>query len=126
MDLDVNTTWENVVFQNPKSIDLHLNSHGSIFANTDEVYLVGGCVNERFTDRIIKFNLVQNCIFPTEFVIPGFKENEYFRFWEENTFKPLSSFGFAVNCDDDFTFGMFDARDKMHMFNSRTFKYNII
>ena len=68
MDLDVNTTWENVVFQNPKSIDLHLNSHGSIFANTDEVYLVGGCVNERFTDRIIKFNLVQNCIFPTEFV----------------------------------------------------------
>ena len=68
----------------------------------------------------------QETIYKTEMTIPGLNENEYFRFWEESTFSALSSQGYAVNSDDDFTFGLLDARDKVHLFNIRNFKYNII
>ena len=44
----------------------------------------------------------------------------------ESSFIPLTSKGNATNADDEFTFGLIDARDKVHLFNIRNFKYNII
>ena len=35
--------------------------------------------------------------------INGLHENEYFRFWEESFFIPLSNQGYSINSDDDFT-----------------------
>jgi hypothetical protein len=128
INLENPINWEIVQYSNTKYLDLKLSSQGCVYANNDEVYILGGCIesNNKFTDKIFKYNFVQNAIFLTEMKIPGIKENEYFRFWEESCFKALSSFGHIFNNDDDFTFGVFDARDKLHIFNSRSFKYNII
>lgn len=126
MDLDLNLQWDNVNITNKHYLDLNISSHGCIYANPDEVYIVGGCTSDKFSDKILKYNFVQNAIYLTEMTIPGLKDHEYFRFWEESTFKSLSSFGNQFSSDDDYTFGMFDAKEKLHLFNSRTFKYTII
>jgi hypothetical protein len=86
---------------------------------------VGGCVNERYCDKILKFNFINNNMFKTDMIIPYLKDNEYYRFWEESTFKHLTNFNKDFN-DDDFSYAMFDAKDKIHIFNPRTYKYTII
>ena len=119
------TKWELVKYQNTHNLDLHIDSAGAIFASNDEVYIVGGCVNERYCDKILKFNFINNNIFKTDMIIPYLKDNEYYRFWEESTFKHLTNFNKDFN-DDDFSYAMFDAKDKIHIFNPRTYKYTII
>ena len=118
--------WQIIKYENPCKLDLHLASASVCYAGVDEIYILGGSIHDTPTDQIIKYNFKQNAFFLTEMTIPGLRENEYFRFWEESTFSPLSSQGYAVNSDDDFTFGLLDARDKVHLFNIRNFKYNII
>ena len=117
--------WEIVNHQNPHNLDLRIDSAGTIFANNDEVYIVGGCVNEKNTDRILKYNFVNNNIFKTEMIIPNIRDNEYYRFWEESNFQHVTNYNRDFN-DDDYTYSMFDAKDKVHLFNVRTYKYTII
>jgi hypothetical protein len=131
--ININTTtifssyWEIVNYNNPSQLDMRLHSHSCIYANTNEVYIVGGSKNEIFSDKILKYNLINNTIFMTDMIIPDINKHEYFRFWEESQFKQLISHELIENkSEDDYTFAMFDARDKMHVFNSRTFKYKII
>ena len=118
--------WEMIKYENPKELDLHRNSMAVCYSNEDEIYILGGCIREDPTDQILKYNFKQNTFFKTDLQIPGFIENQYYRFWEESQFIPLTSKGNTINSDDDFTFGILDARDKVHLFNIRTFKYNII
>jgi len=119
--------WEIVNYNNPSHLDMRLHSHCCIYANANEVYIAGGSKNEIFSDKIFKYNLVNNTIFMTDMIIPDINNHEYFRFWEESQFKQLISHELIENTsDDDYTFAMFDARDKMHVFNSRTFKYKVI
>ncbi len=117
--------WELVNYQNTYNLDLRIDSAGTIFANSDEVYLVGGCVNEKYTDRILKYNFVNNNIFKTEMIIPNIRDNEYYRFWEESNFQHVTNYNKDFD-DEDYTYGMFDAKDKVHLFNVRTYKYTII
>ncbi len=126
IDLQAPKAFEYVKYHNPKELDLKLNSMGVCFANADEIYILGGTIRERFTDQILKYNFKQDTFFLTDFTIPSMHQNEYYRFWEESTFIPLTSKGNTANSDDAFTFGMIDARDKVHLFNIKTFKYNII
>ena len=119
------SAWEIVNFQNPHNIELRIDSAGTIFANNDEVYIVGGCVNEKFTDKILKYNFVNNTIFKTEMIIPFIKDNEYYRFWEESNFQHVTNYNKDFN-DEDYTYAMFDAKDKVHLFNVRTYKYTIL
>ena len=126
IDLKNPEEFELIKYENPKLLDLQRNSMACCYANQDEIYILGGCIRDKPTDEIIKYNFKQNAFFKTEMKIPAFKENEYFRFWEESTFVPLTSKGNSNNSDDYFTFGALDARDKVHLFNIRTFKYNII
>ena len=126
IDLKNPEEFELIKYENPKLLDLQRNSMACCYANQDEIYILGGCIRDKPTDEIIKYNFKQNAFFKTEMKIPAFKENEYFRFWEESTFIPLTSKGNSNNSDDYFTFGALDARDKVHLFNIRTFKYNII
>ena len=126
IDLKNPEDFELIKYENPKLLDLQRNSMACCYANQDEIYILGGCIRDKPTDEIIKYNFKQNAFFKTEMKIPAFKENEYFRFWEESTFIPLTSKGNSNNSDDYFTFGALDARDKVHLFNIRTFKYNII
>ena len=118
--------WEIIKYQNPSKINLHLASMGVCYAGVDEIYILGGSIHDTPTDQILKYNFKQNAFFMTEMTIPGIRENEYFRFWEESSFVPLTSKGNATNADDEFTFGLIDARDKVHLYNIRNFKYNII
>jgi len=117
--------WELVNYQNPHNLDLRIDSAGTIFANNDEVYLVGGCVNEKYTDKILKYNFVNNNIFKTDMIIPNIRDNEYYRFWEESNFQHVTNFNKDFD-DEDYTYAMFDAKDKVHLFNVRTYKYTII
>jgi hypothetical protein len=126
IDLKNPEDFELIKYENPKLLDLQRNSMSCCYANQDEIYILGGCIRDKPTDEILKFNFKQNAFFKTEMKIPAFKENEYFRFWEESSFIPLTSKGNSNNSDDYFTFGILDARDKVHLFNIRTFKYNII
>ena len=118
--------WNIIKYENPCKLDLHLASTSVCYAGVDEIYILGGSIHDTPTDQIIKYNFKQNAFFLTEMTIPGLRENEYFRFWEESSFVPLTSKGNATNADDEFTFGLIDARDKVHLFNIRNFKYNII
>ena len=118
--------WQIIKYENPSKLDLHLASMSVCYAGVDEIYILGGSIHDTPTDQIIKYNFKQNAFFLTEMTIPGIRENEYFRFWEESTFVPLTSKGNATNADDEFTFGLIDARDKVHLYNIRNFKYNII
>jgi hypothetical protein len=118
--------WQIIKYQNPSKLDLHLASMSVCYAGVDEIYILGGSIHDTPTDQIIKYNFKQNAFFLTEMTIPGMRENDYFRFWEESSFVPLTSKGNATNADDEFTFGLIDARDKVHLFNIRNFKYNII
>ena len=118
--------WEVIKYQNPGRLNLRLASMSVCYAGIDEIYLLGGSVNDTPTDVILKYNFKQNAFFKTDLTIPGLRENEYYRFWEESSFIPLTSKGNATNADDEFTFGLIDARDKVHLFNIRNFKYNII
>ena len=126
IDLKEPEKFELVKFSNPKNIELKRNSMAVCYANSDEIYLLGGCVKDKYTDDILKYNFKQNTFYKTNFIIPTLRENEYFRFWEESTFVSLTSKGNTTNADDDCTFGMIDAKDKVHLFNVKTFKYNII
>ena len=123
---DPKAKWEIIKYQNPNKLDLHLASMSVCYANADEIYILGGSIRDDPTDQILKYNFKQNAFFKTEMSIPGIRENEYFRFWEESSFIPLTSKGNATNADDEFTFGLIDARDKVHLYNIRNFKYNII
>ena len=118
--------WQIIRYENPCKLDLHLASMSVCYAGVDEIYILGGSIHDTPTDQIIKYNFKQNAFFLTEMTIPGLRENEYFRFWEESSFVPLTSKGNATNADDEFTFGIIDARDKVHLYNIRNFKYNII
>ena len=118
--------WEVIKYQNPGRLNLRLASMSVCYAGIDEIYLLGGSVNDTPTDVILKYNFKQNAFFKTDLTIPGLRENEYYRFWEESSFIPLTSKGNATNADDEFTFGLIDARDKVHLFNIRNFKYNIM
>ena len=118
--------WQIIRYANPCKLDLHLASMSVCYGGVDEIYILGGSIHDTPTDQIIKFNFKQNAFFLTEMTIPGLRENEYFRFWEESSFVPLTSKGNATNADDEFTFGIIDARDKVHLYNIRNFKYNII
>ena len=118
--------WQIIKYQNPSKLDLHLASMSVCYAGVDEIYILGGSIHDTPTDQIIKYNFKQNAFFLTEMTIPGMRENDYFRFWEESSFVPLTSKGNATNADDEFTFGLIDARDKVHLYNIRNFKYNII
>ena len=118
--------WEIIKYENPSKLNLHIASMSVCYAGIDEIYLLGGSIQDTPTDQILKYNFKQNAFFKTEMTIPGFRENDYFRFWEESSFIPLTSKGNATNADDEFTFGLIDARDKVHLFNIRNFKYNII
>ena len=118
--------WQIIKYENPSKLDLHLASMSVCYAGVDEIYILGGSIHDTPTDQIIKYNFKQNAFFLTEMTIPGIRENEYFRFWEESSFIPLTSKGNATNADDEFTFGLIDARDKVHLYNIRNFKYNII
>jgi len=118
--------WQIIRYENPCKLDLHLASMSVCYAGVDEIYILGGSIHDTPTDQIIKYNFKQNAFFLTEMTIPGLRENEYFRFWEESSFVPLTSKGNATNADDEFTFGVIDARDKVHLYNIRNFKYNII
>ena len=118
--------WEIIKYENPSKLNLHMSSMSVCYAGIDEIYLLGGSIQDNPTDQILKYNFKQNAFFKTEMTIPGFRENDYFRFWEESSFIPLTSKGNATNADDEFTFGLIDARDKVHLFNIRNFKYNII
>ena len=118
--------WKIIKYENPSKLDLHLASMSVCYAGVDEIYILGGSIHDTPTDQIIKYNFKQNAFFLTEMTIPGIRENEYFRFWEESTFVPLTSKGNATNADDEFTLGLIDARDKVHLHNIRNFKYNII
>ena len=118
--------WQIIKYENPSKLDLHLASMSVCYAGVDEIYILGGSIHDTPTDQIIKYNFKQNAFFLTEMTIPGIREKEYFRFWEESTFVPLTSKGNATNADDEFTFGLIDARDKVHLYNIRNFKYNII
>ena len=118
--------WEVIKYQNPSKLNLHLASMSVCYAGVDEIYILGGSIHDTPTDQILKYNFKQNAFFLTEMTIPGIRENEYFRFWEESSFVPLTSKGNATNADDEFTFGLIDARDKVHLYNIRNFKYNII
>jgi hypothetical protein len=118
--------WQVIKYQNPCKLNLRLASMGVCYGGVDEIYILGGSINDTPTDQIIKYNFKQNAFFLTEMTIPGIRENEYFRFWEESSFVPLTSKGNATNADDEFTFGLIDARDKVHLYNIRNFKYNII
>ena len=118
--------WQIIKYENPCKLDLHLASMSVCYAGVDEIYILGGSIHDTPTDQIIKYNFKQNAFFLTEMTIPGIRENEYFRFWEESSFIPLTSKGNATNADDEFTFGLIDARDKVHLYNIRNFKYNII
>ena len=118
--------WEVIKYQNPSKLNLKLASMSVCYAGVDEIYVLGGSINDTPTDQILKYNFKQNAFFKTEMTIPGIRENDYFRFWEESSFIPLTSKGNATNADDEFTFGLIDARDKVHLFNIRNFKYNII
>jgi len=118
--------WEIIKYENPSKLNLHMASMSVCYAGIDEIYLLGGSIQDTPTDQILKYNFKQNAFFKTEMTIPGFRENDYFRFWEESSFIPLTSKGNATNADDEFTFGLIDARDKVHLFNIRNFKYNII
>ena len=118
--------WQIIKYENPCKLDLHLASASVCYAGVDEIYILGGSIHDTPTDQIIKYNFKQNAFFLTEMTIPGIRENEYFRFWEESSFVPLTSKGNATNADDEFTFGLIDARDKVHLYNIRSFKYNII
>ena len=118
--------WQIIKYENPCKLDLHLASSSVCYAGVDEIYILGGSIHDTPTDQIIKYNFKQNAFFLTEMTIPGIRENEYFRFWEESSFVPLTSKGNATNADDEFTFGLIDARDKVHLYNIRNFKYNII
>ena len=123
---EVKNKWEIIKYENPSKLNLHMASMGVCYAGVDEIYLLGGSIQDNPTDQILKYNFKQNAFFKTEMTIPGFRENDYFRFWEESSFIPLTSKGNATNADDEFTFGLIDARDKVHLFNIRSFKYNII
>jgi hypothetical protein len=118
--------WQVIKYQNPCKLNLRLASMGVCYGGVDEIYILGGSINDTPTDQIIKYNFKQNAFFLTEMTIPGIRENEYFRFWEESSFVPLTSKGNATNADDEFTFGLIDCRDKVHLYNIRNFKYNII
>ena len=118
--------WQIIKYENPSKLELHLASMSVCYAGVDEIYILGGSIHDTPTDQIIKYNFKQNAFFLTEMTIPGIRENEYFRFWEESSFIPLTSKGNATNADDEFTFGLIDARDKVHLYNIRNFKYNII
>ena len=118
--------WQVIKYQNPCKLNLRLASMGVCYGGVDEIYILGGSINDTPTDQIIKYNFKQNAFFLTEMTIPGIRENEYFRFWEESSFIPLTSKGNATNADDEFTFGLIDCRDKVHLYNIRNFKYNII
>ena len=118
--------WQIIKYENPCKLDLHLASMSVCYAGVDEIYILGGSIHDTPTDQIIKYNFKQNAFFLTEMTIPGMRENDYFRFWEESSFVPLTSKGNATNADDEFTFGLIDARDKVHLYNIRNFKYNII
>ena len=118
--------WQIIKYENPCNLDLHLASTSVCYAGVDEIYILGGSIHDTPTDQIIKYNFKQNAFFMTEMKIPGMRENDYFRFWEESSFVPLTSKGNATNADDEFTFGLIDARDKVHLYNIRNFKYNII
>jgi hypothetical protein len=126
LNLDKLDSWEVVKYQNPKNLNVALDSHGTVYANSDEIFILGGAINNKYSDKIFKYNLHDDAIYLTEMSIPGLVENEYFRFWEESTFKALSNIGIFLNKDEDFLFGSFDAKDKVHFFNSKSFKYNII
>ena len=118
--------WQIIKYENPSKLELHLASMSVCYAGVDEIYILGGSIHDTPTDQIIKYNFKQNAFFLTEMTIPGIRENDYFRFWEESSFIPLTSKGNATNADDEFTFGLIDARDKVHLYNIRNFKYNII
>ena len=118
--------WQIIKYENPSKLELHLASMSVCYAGVDEIYILGGSIHDTPTDQIIKYNFKQNAFFLTEMTIPGIRENEYFRFWEESSFIPLTSKGNATNADDEFTFVLIDARDKVHLYNIRNFKYNII
>ena len=126
INLDESLEFELIKYHNPKNLDLHRNSMSCCFANDDEIYILGGTIRDKPTDQILKYNFKHETFYKTEMTINGLHENEYFRFWEESSFIPLSSQGYSINSDDDFTFGLIDARDKVHLFNIRSFKYNII
>ena len=111
--------WQVIKYQNPCKLNLRLASMGVCYGGVDEIYILGGSINDTPTDQIIKYNFKQNAFFLTEMTIPGIRENEYFRFWEESSFVPLTSKGNATNADDEFTFGLIDCRDKVHLYNIR-------
>ncbi len=127
LNLNTPNEWEYVNYNNDKYIDLRIDSAACMYSNSDDMYILGGCVNENFTDRMLKYNFVHDSIHNYSGVIPNLQENEYFRFWEESGFKSLNKVGLTFSeTDDNYSFAMFDARDKLHLFNARNYKYNIV
>lgn len=130
--------WEIVYYKNPKTINLNMHSFGLCRCNTDEVYIIGGVdFDNKYSNTMIKYNFSHESIGTTSFNIPDIDINEYYRFWEESNFICLkdniySYVGMSKNNDvgfrgdNDFYYGMFDVRNKFHLFNIKTFHYKVI
>lgn len=119
--------WEEIAFKNPKQLMLGVHSMGICRINPDEVLILGGIIRgDKPTDKCVKFNFSHNSIFLNSMKIPEIESNEYYRFWEETNFIPLKDLSGNYNTNDDFYYGMFDAKNKFHLFNIKTFEYRII
>ena len=119
--------WEIVLYKNPKLLPLSIHSMGTCKISPDEILLIGGVTFEnKFSDKILKYNFSHETIYLTSLNIPDININEYYRFWEESNFLSLKDKSGNYTIDDDFYYGMYDAKNKMHLINIKTFNYKII
>lgn len=119
--------WEIVNFKNPKNVIIGLHSMGLCFLNPDEVLLIGGVIKDnKFSNKMLKYNLTHEMIHLSPQTIPDIETNEYYRFWEETNFLSLKDLSGNYNTNDDFYYGMFDAKNKIHLLNIKTFEYRIL
>ena len=72
--------WELIKYQNPSKLNLRMSSMSACYAGVDEIYILGGSVQDTPSDQILTYNFKQNAFFRTEMNIPGMRENSYYRF----------------------------------------------
>jgi len=55
--------WEIIKYENPSKLNLHMASMSVCYAGIDEIYLLGGSIQDTPTDQILKYNFKQNAFF---------------------------------------------------------------
>lgn len=120
-----NDTWELINYSNPMNLNLHMSSLSTIEYNENEILFLGGFDGKSYLESIISFNTNTMTITKTNMKIPDLKKNSFYHFFKESSFCHIFEYENIMD-ENSYNFALFDSKERLHLINTRVFKYSVI